>query len=266
MLQPRLHRPFVPLDASLTSLLNSLTLCPKHAHPHPPSSTTFVRYASHAAQGRANGPTDSAGRRLGAKKTNSEYVVPGNIIFKQRGTKWHPGENVGIGKDHTIYATEHGYVRYYRDPLKHPKRRYIGVALAKEGPGSQLPTPPNAPSRRRLGMYATPIKETPSGKDFLESHLSSNSFVSFKTGAAPAPPPPTIMRDGTYREANVSIGRAAERKGVKVRPYDRRDRWLAWRRRAARVKMGLEAKAARATRKSKGKKSNKGAKMGAAKR
>lgn len=52
-------------------------------------SHTQLRYASHAAQGRANGPKDSAGRRLGAKKTASEYVIPGNIIFKQRGKNDH---------------------------------------------------------------------------------------------------------------------------------------------------------------------------------
>lgn len=50
------------------------------------------RYASHQAQGRANGPKDSAGRRLGAKKADGQYVVPGNILFKQRGTLWFPGD------------------------------------------------------------------------------------------------------------------------------------------------------------------------------
>ena len=64
---------------------------------------------------------------------------------------------MGIGKDHTIYSQVYGYVRYYRNPAVHPKRRYIGVALEKEGPGSQLPTPHNAPTRRRLGMHAAPI-------------------------------------------------------------------------------------------------------------
>ncbi|EXJ76593.1 uncharacterized protein A1O5_01101 [Cladophialophora psammophila CBS 110553] len=190
------------------------------------------------------------------------------------GTKWFPGENVGIGKDHTLYALEYGYVRYYRDPLKHPKRRYIGVALEKEGPRSQLPTPRNAPSRRRLGMYATPMKPLPSAESqisadesFLEAHLSQSSkqtpFKSAQGGAIipqAAAPPPVFNRQGTYREANASIGWAAERKGVKVREYDRSDRWLAWKKRALRVKRGMEAKAARAMRKTKGKKSNKGQK------
>ena len=91
MLQPRSYRSAVSPDASLSALassLNSLSLCAKHrpAQLQPRTSTIFVRHASHAQQGRANGPGDSAGRRLGAKKSASEYVVPGNIIFKQRGT------------------------------------------------------------------------------------------------------------------------------------------------------------------------------------
>ncbi|KIW29849.1 ribosomal protein L27 [Cladophialophora immunda] len=277
MLQPRIYRPVVSSEASLAALassLSALSLCSKHAHLNPRTSTIFVRHASHAQQGRANGPSDSAGRRLGAKKGSSEWVHPGNIIFKQRGTKWFPGENVGIGKDHTLYALEYGYVRYYRDPLKHPKRRYIGVALEKEGPRSQLPTPRNAPTRRRLGMYAAPMQPPPESQksvdeSFLEAHLSLSSKghgqVAFKSsrGAVtptPAAPPPAFNRQGTYREANASIGWAAERKGVKVREYDRNDRWLAWKKRSLRVKRGMEAKAARAMRKTKGKKSNKGQK------
>ena len=58
-----------------------------------------------------NGP-DSAGRRLGVKKFGGEHVIPGNIIIRQRGTKWHPGEHVGIGKDHTIFAVVEGNVSF----------------------------------------------------------------------------------------------------------------------------------------------------------
>ena len=53
---------------------------------------------------------DSAGRRLGVKKFGGEAVIPGNIIVRQRGTKLWPGEGVGMGKDHTIFATEEGTV------------------------------------------------------------------------------------------------------------------------------------------------------------
>ena len=55
---------------------------------------------------------DSAGRRLGVKKFGSESVIPGNIIVRQRGTKFHPGLNVGMGKDHTLFALVNGKVAF----------------------------------------------------------------------------------------------------------------------------------------------------------
>ena len=117
-------------------------------------------------------------------------------------------------------------------------------------------------------MFATPLKQQDPDKDFMEAHLAGNnsSVATLKSGPSTPTPVPTITRQGTYREANVSIGMAAERKGVKVREFDRGDRWLAWRRRAARVKAGMEAKAAKGTKKTKGKKSNKGALIGGKKR
>lgn len=63
-------------------------------------------------QGSTQNNRDSAGRRLGVKKAGGEAVVPGNIIIRQRGTKFHPGKNVGIGKDHTIYALIDGIVKF----------------------------------------------------------------------------------------------------------------------------------------------------------
>ena len=81
------------------------------------------------AGGSSRNGRDSAGRRLGVKKFGSEAVVAGNIIIRQRGTKFHPGSNVGIGKDHTIYALIDGHVKFNQvkgkkmfvsvDPLKH---------------------------------------------------------------------------------------------------------------------------------------------------
>ena len=55
---------------------------------------------------------DSAGRRLGVKKFGGQIVISGNIIVRQRGTKFHPGSNVGIGKDHTLFATSDGKVNF----------------------------------------------------------------------------------------------------------------------------------------------------------
>ncbi|MFW5943013.1 MAG: 50S ribosomal protein L27 [Chloroflexota bacterium] len=55
---------------------------------------------------------DSNSKRLGVKCYGGEYVIPGNIIIRQRGTKVHPGENVGLGKDYTIYAVAEGQVTF----------------------------------------------------------------------------------------------------------------------------------------------------------
>ena len=64
------------------------------------------------AGGSSRNGRDSAGRRLGVKKVGGEHVIPGNIILRQRGTKWHPGDNVGMGKDHTIFAVVEGNVSF----------------------------------------------------------------------------------------------------------------------------------------------------------
>ena len=64
------------------------------------------------AGGSSRNGRDSAGRRLGVKKFGGEAVIPGNIIVRQRGTKYHPGENVGLGRDHTIFALVEGKVAF----------------------------------------------------------------------------------------------------------------------------------------------------------
>jgi len=64
------------------------------------------------AGGSSRNGRDSAGRRLGIKKYGGESVVAGNIIVRQRGTKWHPGDNVGVGKDHTIFSLAEGKVKF----------------------------------------------------------------------------------------------------------------------------------------------------------
>ena len=64
------------------------------------------------AGGSSRNGRDSAGRRLGVKHFGDELVVPGNIIVRQRGTQFHPGDNVGIGKDHTLFALVDGRVEF----------------------------------------------------------------------------------------------------------------------------------------------------------
>ena len=63
------------------------------------------------AGGSSRNGRDTAGRRLGVKKYGGEVVVPGNIIIRQRGTKVHPGDNVGMGRDHTLFALTDGNVQ-----------------------------------------------------------------------------------------------------------------------------------------------------------
>ncbi|MCB9451729.1 MAG: 50S ribosomal protein L27 [Anaerolineaceae bacterium] len=64
--------------------------------------------------GSSRNGRDSNAQRLGVKRFGGEYVIPGNIIVRQRGTYFHPGVNVGLGKDHTIYAVAKGYVVFER--------------------------------------------------------------------------------------------------------------------------------------------------------
>ena len=68
--------------------------------------------ATKKAGGSSRNGRDSAGRRLGVKKYGGETVIPGNIIVRQRGTKIHPGNHVGIGKDHTIFSLVKGKVQF----------------------------------------------------------------------------------------------------------------------------------------------------------
>ena len=68
--------------------------------------------ATKKAGGSSRNGRDSAGRRLGAKKSDGQAVIPGNMIYRQRGTKIFPGKNVGIGKDHTLFALTSGKVEF----------------------------------------------------------------------------------------------------------------------------------------------------------
>ena len=81
------------------------------------------------AGGSSRNGRDSIGRRLGVKKFGGEAVVPGNIIVRQRGTKMWPGEVVGMGKDHTIFATAEGQVKFHKG-LK--QRTFISVLPVAE--------------------------------------------------------------------------------------------------------------------------------------
>ncbi|OWB72669.1 hypothetical protein B5S31_g2388 [[Candida] boidinii] len=154
-----------------------------------------VRNAHKKAGGSRTHMKDSAGRRLGPKKHEGEAVKVGQIILRQRGTKWYPGVNVGIGRDHTLFALEPGFVRFYLDPF-HPKRKFIGVALKET---DKLPYNHFDPTPRRFGrkiikndLAAQEEEEYMSRKEslilpsLLEAQSEreakrSNKFETFKT-------------------------------------------------------------------------------------
>ena len=74
--------------------------------------------ATKKAGGSSRNGRDSAGRRLGVKKYSGELVIPGNIIVRQRGTKIHPGDCVGMGRDHSIFALVKGTVEFKKKKIR----------------------------------------------------------------------------------------------------------------------------------------------------
>jgi large subunit ribosomal protein L27 len=82
------------------------------------------------AGGSSRNGRDSPGQRLGVKVFGGEICAAGNILVRQRGTKWHPGRNVGLGKDHTLFATADGRVDFR---TKAKGRTYVSVVPATEG-------------------------------------------------------------------------------------------------------------------------------------
>ena len=80
--------------------------------------------ATKKAGGSSRNGRDSAGRRLGVKKFGGENVIAGNIIIRQRGTKFHPGDNVGMGKDHSIFSLIKGKVKFKKSKLN---RTFVSV-------------------------------------------------------------------------------------------------------------------------------------------
>ncbi len=86
------------------------------------------------AGGSSRNGRDTAGRRLGVKCYGGESVVPGNIIIRQRGTKYKQGKNVGIGKDHTLFALVDGQVLFTRDDNDRPVVNVVPCNDAQQQP------------------------------------------------------------------------------------------------------------------------------------
>ncbi|CAE6511786.1 unnamed protein product, partial [Rhizoctonia solani] len=112
------------------------------------SDIVQVRTATKKAGGTTKNHGKSPGQRLGIKKFSDQVVKAGNILVRQRGTQFHPGQHVGIGKDHTLFALAPGYVRYYTlpNPTSRGQRRYVGIVQER---GEKLPRDEIAHGRSR---------------------------------------------------------------------------------------------------------------------
>ncbi|UNI19561.1 Isocitrate dehydrogenase (NAD(+)) [Purpureocillium takamizusanense] len=212
------------------------------------------------AQGRRNASVKAQGaykkkskrgipNKLGAKRTGDQFVIPGNIIYKQRGTHWWPGENCIMGRDHTIHAMATGYVKYYRDPARHPDRKYIGVVFDK---ADTLPYPAHAERRRRLGMTAHAIRAveerpalSPSGIPYEVRRVGEKSSDAADAAAAVGVKskgrgkarqqgePERLLRlraDYSYREDNWRIGRLVQTTGLRTTRFRTRKQFFRHRR------------------------------------
>ncbi|KAF2095883.1 hypothetical protein NA57DRAFT_9754, partial [Rhizodiscina lignyota] len=203
-----------------------------------PFSLVQKRNATHAAAGVANGAKNRPGRRLGLKRGNGEYVTPNTIIFRQRGSKWHPGENAHMGRDHTICASQPGYVRYYRDPAQHPDRKYIGIVFGSQ---DKLPYPKGMPRRRRLGLTAVPMTEQSAVEE--EGAITGLEAGDEATGGKKGTGV-TMQKDYSFGLSNYEIGRVAQEAGIEENQF-RRSRWIAWRKSAARIARNALQRSAR---------------------
>ncbi|KAF4555191.1 putative ribosomal L27 protein [Elsinoe fawcettii] len=268
MLQPSIRastRAVISCTCSLDSALSRLRISPTYQ-----AVTTHqisVRYATHKSEGRANGAKQGAGKRLGAKKTGDQYVIPGNILYRQRGTLWFPGENVGMGRDHTLYATSPGYVKYYRDPTLHKTRKYIGVTLERH---HTLPLLKGVARKRRLGMVAQRMPgavvegEEGGWEETGEELEAAGERQGAQTGGEggqvvaqtrvegeEGKKGPVLQSTWSPRVANYELGKIADRKAKEVRAYNPNDRFLAWRKRKVRIAKNIERRGLKAKRKGK---------------
>src|SRR5436853_4135133 len=105
-------------------------------------------------EGSTSNGRDSHAQRLGVKIYGGDAVIPGNIIVRQRGTKFHPGVGVGIGKDHTLYAMAEGIVEFRR---KRNERCFVNILPVHEPVAAAAAEPEEKPKRRKK---VTPESET----------------------------------------------------------------------------------------------------------
>ncbi|GFP55605.1 54S ribosomal protein L27, mitochondrial [Trichoderma asperellum] len=174
-----------------------------------------AQLANVLAEGRRNASV----KAQGAYKKKSKRGIPNKLGAKRTG-----GENCIMGRDHTIHSMATGYVKYYRDPAKHPDRKYIGVVFNKE---DTLPYPQHAERKRRLNKTVHTIR-TEAAKPEL-----SPSGIPFEVTRVEAGEPDRLLRlraDYSYREDNWRIGRLVKTTGLKTTRFRTRKQWFRHRR------------------------------------
>lgn len=140
-----------------------------------------VRNSAKRGGGTTKNNRNSAGRRLGIKRYGGQFVQAGEIIVRQRGTKWHAGQNVRLGHDHTLYAVEPGYVRFYQ-PLPDSQESQVRLAnsVAKQA-ASQIQDENSQTDSTRLAsllkdrcaISPMPLKHITPTSEGLRAHPSS---------------------------------------------------------------------------------------------
>ncbi|PWY97019.1 ribosomal protein L27 [Testicularia cyperi] len=150
-----------------------------------------TRNSTKRGGGSTKNNRNSPGKRLGYKKQTGQFVYPGQIIFRQRGTSWHAGPNAAIGKDHTIFATAPGYVHFfYTQPEPAAPSPFTPSQTASSSSSSSLKLPIKPPSVTTY--HAKELTSTP--------HPSSKKQVRRYIAVSPNPETVFPLAPGTPRE------------------------------------------------------------------
>lgn len=154
-----------------------------------------TRNSTKRGGGSTKNNRNSPGKRLGYKKQTGQLVYPGQIIFRQRGTSWHPGPNAAIGKDHTIFATAPGYVHfYYADAAPSTSASPIQQAGAAAAAAATSPSGVKLPIKKLVPTHfqAKELSTTP--------HPSSKKQRRRYIAVSPNPETTFPLPAGTPRE------------------------------------------------------------------
>lgn len=171
------------LAIASTSLAASTSILPAFAF----GGSIQTRNSTKRGGGSTKNNRNSPGKRLGYKKQTGQIVYPGQIIFRQRGTSWHPGPNAAIGKDHTIFATAPGYVHYYYADAASTSATAVAAAATSPS-GMKLPIKKLTPT----AVQAKELTTTP--------HPSSKKQQRRYIGVSPNPETTFPLPAGTPRE------------------------------------------------------------------